>query len=109
GAHRRRSEIIEAGDHGCVIAGADVAQHRAGARLLGDPRAREHIVEAPADVPLSHVAPRRPPREESVVIWSERPADVDQATPEQAREELALLRSLADEVRLALLRVHVAL
>ena len=71
--------------------------------------AGEDVVEAPADVALAQVAPRRPPGEERVVVGIERAPDVDQAVPEQPLEERALVGALADRVRLALLRVHVAL
>src|SRR5262249_59516777 len=71
--------------------------------------AREHVVEPPSDVALSHVAPRRPPREELIVVRIERPPDVDQPSlGEDPLEELPLLRPLAYDVRLALLGVDVA-
>ena len=77
---------------------------RRGERLAG-----EHVVEPPADVALAHVAPRRPPREQAVVVGIERAADVDQAAAEDPLDQRALLRQLADRARLALLRMHVAL
>ena len=46
-------------------------------------------------------------REQSVVVGIERAPDVDEAAAEDAFDELALLRQLADGLRLALLRVHV--
>ena len=68
----------------------------------------KHVVEAPADVALPHVAPRRPPREQAVVVGIERAADVDEPAAEDPLDQRALLGQLADGARLPLLRVHVA-
>ena len=43
----------------------------------------------------------------SVVVGIERAADVDEAVADDALEQRALLRQLADRRRLALLRMHV--
>src|SRR3954462_3208662 len=82
----------EVGDHRGVIARTDLALDGAGGDLLEERAAGEHVVEAPADVPLPHVAPRRPPREHLVVVRRERPAAVDeQAAADDALELIALL------------------
>src|SRR5262245_42958863 len=92
-----------------MVARPEVGEDDAARRLLRDRGRGEYVVDAPADVPLAQVAPRRPPREESRVVRIERPADVDQAGTEKRREQLALLGALADDLRLALARVHVQL
>ena len=56
----------------------------------------------------AHVAPRRPPGEQPVVVGIERAADVDQAAADDPLDQRALLRELADRARLSLFRVHVA-
>ena len=74
-----------------MVARSHLALHhrRGGARrqLL----ARGHVVDAPADVALAQVAPRRPPGEERVVVGIEPAADVDEPFAEEALEQLALL------------------
>ena len=60
----------------------------------GERRRGQHVVDAPADVALLHVAPRRPPGEQLVVVRVERPADVDQAARDDALEQRALLGPL---------------
>ena len=57
----------------------------------------------------AHVAPRRPPGEQPVVVGIERAADVDQAAADDPLEQRALLGQLADRARLALLRMDVPL
>ena len=47
-----------------MVARAEIALHVQPLTLSQQRPAREHVVEAPADVPLAHLAPRRPPREE---------------------------------------------
>ena len=71
--------------------------------------ARQHVIDPPANVTLPKVPPRRPPGEELVVVGVERAADIDQPGVEQPREQRALLRPRADLIRLAFLRMHVAL
>ena len=69
----------------------------------------QHVVDAPADVALLQVAPRRPPGEELVVVRIERPAHVHQVARDEVLERVALVATRADLIGLALLRVHVAL
>src|SRR5436309_10501865 len=83
-------------NHGRVVARAYVLLHRARRRPRGERRAREHVVEPPADVPLPHVAPWRPPREQRVVVGIERAPEVHKAPRQDALDERALFRKLAD-------------
>ena len=52
----------------------------------------------------AHVAPRRPPGEEAVVVGIERAADVDEPAADDALEQRPLFRQLADRARLPFLR-----
>jgi hypothetical protein len=79
----RRRLLGEARDHRRVIRGSDVGEHAALGRRLGKLLAGQHVVDAPADVALAQVAPRRPPGEERVVVRVEGAADVDQAVADQ--------------------------
>src|SRR5437773_4157495 len=101
------SLVAERGDDRPVVAGAEFAQNRAGESRPREVFGREHVVEAPADVSLAEISPGRPPGEEIVVLGIEAPADVDQSAAEDALEEIALLRTLADRVWLPFLRVDV--
>ena len=91
-----------------MIARADLLLHRTRDRAGGERLAGEDVIEPPADVPLPHVAPRRPPGEQAVVVGVERAADVHEAAAEDALDDRALLRQLADRAWLSFLRVHVA-
>jgi len=66
----------------------------------------QHVVEAPADVALPHVSPRRPPGEQLVILRFERAAHVDQAVGDDPFELFALDRELTDRVRLARAEFH---
>src|SRR5712692_6558453 len=90
-----------------MVAGPEVGEDDAARRALGDRRRGEDVVEAPADVALAQVAPRRPPGEEVRIVRVEGAADVDQMPAQQLLEELALFLALPDDARLALLRMHV--
>src|SRR5688500_3371764 len=92
--------------HRRVVAGADLRQHLAGCSARRDRRGGEHVVEAPADVALAHVAPGRPPREHIRVVRIQLAANVDQIFKQRCKQ-LALLSRLADDSRLALARMHV--
>src|SRR5439155_1071749 len=85
-----------------------VALDRAGRDPFGHLAAREDVVDPPTDVALPHLAPRRPPREQRVVVRVESARDVDEASREDVVDELALVVALADDARLALLDVDVA-
>src|SRR5712691_2546228 len=100
--------LAERRRHRRVVARADIFLHGAGRRPRGQRLAREHVIEPPADIPLPHVAPRRPPGEQSVVVGIERAADVHEAASDEALDDRALLRQLADRARLPFLRMHVA-
>ena len=76
------------------------------ARAASDVRG-EHVVEPPADIPLLHVAPRRPPREQVGVVGLELAVHVDEAAAEDPLDQRALFRKLSDRARLPLLRMHV--
>ena len=84
---------------------ATVARHR----LVRNPLAGENVVEPPADVALTHVAPGRPPGEQVVVVRVERAPDVHQTPADEALDEGALFRQLPDGARLAFLRMDVPL
>ena len=79
--------VAEVGDHRRVIARADVAVRRRSARLVDERAVRGDVVEAPADVALAHVAPRRPPREQPIVVGIDVAADVDEAVREQLLDQ----------------------
>src|SRR5690349_16838669 len=108
---RRRREVggrlvggrrdLQHGLERAVVAGAELTEAGAGGGLLRERGAREHIVDAPADVALFHVPPWRPPGEEPVVVGRELAAQIDEAMAEDLREELALLRRGADLVLFA--------
>src|SRR5947207_13047593 len=98
----------ERGDDRRVVARPDVLLHRTGRGAGRERLAREDVVEAPADVPLPHIAPRRPPGEQTVVVGIQRAPDVDQTAAQNALDHRALFRQLADGARLSVLRVHVA-
>src|SRR6266545_5910101 len=98
---------VELGDDGRVVARADVREHRATSRLPGQGLAREDVIDTPADVALAHVAPRRPPREELVVVGIESTRQVHDSRGEDPLEDLTLLGPLPDDRRLALLGVNV--
>src|SRR6266568_1036840 len=102
---RRRS--VELGHHRRVIARPIVREHRAAADASGEVRSGEDVVDPPPDVPLAQVPPRRPVREEAVVRRIHRPPDVHEAVADEALEERALVRALADRALLPFLRVHV--
>src|SRR3954470_2154694 len=95
--------------HRSVIARADLLLHRTARHPRGERLAREHVIEPPPDVALAHVAPRRPPGEQPIIVRIDRAADVDQAARQHALDDRALLRQLADCPWLALFRVDVAL
>src|SRR5262245_8288918 len=100
---------IENCHHRRVVAGSHVFLHRTRRRACGQRFARHHVVEAPADVALAHVAPRRPPGEQAVVVGIKRPSEVDETAAQDAFDERALLGKLADGARLSFLRMDVAL
>src|SRR5687768_800307 len=85
---------VEHGHQGSVIAAAELAEHLARDRMLGELGAREHVVQAPADVALALVAPRRPPGEQLVVVGPELARQVDEPAADQALELRALLGRL---------------
>jgi len=67
----------------------------------------EHVIEPPADVPLLHVAPRRPPREQVGIVGFELAVHVYQAATEDPLNQCPFFRKLSDRARFPLLRVHV--
>ena len=54
-----------------MIAAAELAIDAAARGALGQRDAAQHVVDAPADVLLAQVAPRRPPREQPIVVGVE--------------------------------------
>src|SRR5437588_432390 len=67
----------------------------------------ENVVDAPADVALTHVAPRWPPCVQVRVVGLQRAAHIHEVLAQEAVEKLALLRSLSDDVGLSLLWMYV--
>src|SRR5262249_54083751 len=92
---------LECSDDGRVIAGANVFLHRTTGRALRERLAREDVIEPPADIPLPHVPPRRPPREQPVVIGIERASEIDESVIDDALDDRSLLGQLSDRARLA--------
>src|SRR5437763_1455468 len=90
-----------------MIARADVAQDGATFDAWSDRRRGEDVIDPPSDVALAHVAPRRPPGEQVLFVGRQRAADVDQMLTKQLCEELALLRSLADDIGFAFARMYI--
>src|SRR5262252_6824880 len=90
-----------------MVAGAHVFLYRTAGDASRQCFTREDVIEPPADVPLAHVAPWRPPREEAVVVGIDGATDVDEAVRQDALDDRALFGQLADCARLALLRVHI--
>src|SRR5207302_2727054 len=84
-----------------------LAVRRAGGRALSERLAGENVVEAPADVPLPQISPRRPPREVVLVVGVKLSRDIDKSLTEDGFNELALFGTLTDDVGLALFRMHV--
>src|SRR4028118_2131079 len=85
------------------VAGPQWGGGAAGGGGGGEGLAGEDVVDPPADVALAHVAPRRPPGEQAVVVRLERTADVDQPLSQDLVEEVPLVRALADDAGPALL------
>ena len=79
-------------DHRCVIACADFAIRLTRDRAVDERVMRGNIVEPPADVALAQVAPRRPPREQAIVVGIDVSADVDEPVREQPIDQRALWR-----------------
>src|SRR5688572_21770543 len=92
---------------GRVVARPHAGQNDAAFRARSDRLRREHVIDAPSYVAAAHVAPRRPPREQPLVVGVERAADVDEMIAEHLREKLALFRPLSDDARLAFARMYV--
>src|SRR5688500_13109266 len=97
----------ELGDHGRVIARADLSADDAAPDAAVKRFTREHIIQAPPDVALTHVAPGGPPREHRVVSRLERPPDVHQSMTDDPFELLAFFGQLSDRPGLALLRMNI--
>src|SRR6478735_5106768 len=95
--------------HGCVIARSDIGEYDALGDAIRDRARREDVIDAPADVALAHVPPRRPPGEELRIGGLARPPHVDEMLAEKPVEELPFLRALPDDARLALARMDVDL
>src|SRR5688500_18347900 len=106
---RMPAMLSQLGDHRGMVARPDLAAHLTALDRLGEPGARADVVEEPPDVALAHLAPRRPPREEPVVVGMERAAEIDLALGEECLEHHALRGRLSDLGRHEQLRVHVAL
>src|SRR5437588_1247188 len=90
-----------------MVAGSHLSLDEAGGRPNCQRDAHEHIVEAPPDVPLSQVAPGRPPGEEMVVVRVEGATQVHQAATQDPLNQRALLRKLSNRPGLALFRMYI--
>ena len=95
---------VKHGDDRSVIARTELALHDAGDGLVCESLARKHQVEAPADVALPHVPPRRPPGEELGILRLHLPVNIDQPVADDLLEKRPFIGALTDDVRLALLR-----
>src|SRR5690606_14477936 len=104
-----RSGPVERHDDRRVVARPELALRFGAACRGGQLAACQHVVDAPADVALTKTTPWRPPGEQFIVVRVEGTADIGQVLVDEGRQPLAFLRPRADLVRLALLRVHVAL
>src|SRR5438132_10322861 len=91
-----------------MIARADVLLYRTRDEALGDEGARQDVIQAPADISLAHVPPRRPPGEQIVIVGVDGAADIDESPRDDALEKGALFGQLSDRSRLALFRMNVA-
>src|SRR5262245_8429090 len=107
GASSPRSVLFKRRDDGRVVARSDLLQHGARGRACGERLADERVVEPPPDVARAHVAPRRPPREQAVVVRIDLPPEIHEAMAQDTLDHRALFGKLADRARLALLRVDV--
>src|SRR5437867_4395705 len=103
-----RARLRECRDDRRVIARADLLLHRTRDHTRGERRARHDVIEPPADVALPQVAPRRPPREQAVVVGIDGAPQIDQAAAQDPLDHRALFRQLADRAGLALLGMHVS-
>src|SRR5688572_4952577 len=92
-----------------MVARAEVALHDARLRAFGHAGRGKDVVEAPSDVALAHVAPRRPPGEEAGVVRVELAPDIDEVLAQQFCKQLTLFAPLSHELRVALARMHVDL
>src|SRR5574338_1053820 len=92
-----------------VVARAVLALGLEGAHAFGERRAGQNVVDPPPDVALPQVPPWRPPGEELGVVRIQLARDVHESLREDAFEQRALLRQLADRARLAFLGMHVDL
>src|SRR5512143_2958327 len=101
------ASVLEFGEDRSMVARAELPVDRTAARATGEGRAGQDVIEPPPDIPLPHVAPGRPPREERVVVRIERSADVDEPMGQDPLEELPFLGELPDAVGLALLGMDV--
>src|SRR6267378_1839869 len=95
--------------HRCVIARADVRLYDAAGCPFRGRGGGEHVVEAPTDVAGAQVSPRRPPRKQIRIVGIKLSTHVHELRAEECFEQRALLRALADGVRLPLLGMHVHL
>src|SRR5450759_5581585 len=89
-----------------MVACPEFAVDARGFRGAGERLAREDIVQPPPDVPFLELAPRRPPREEGLVVGVESASGVDEPLGEDLREERAFVPALADRAGLPLIRVN---
>src|SRR5277367_4755805 len=71
GSPRSVRWLLDFRHDGRVVARADLRQNSAVGGL--DARAEQDVVDPPALIFLSHLAPRRPPRKEAIVGRVERP------------------------------------
>jgi hypothetical protein len=92
-----------------VVARTDIGLHGARDGPGRERFTRDHVIQAPADVALPHVSPRRPPGEQAFVQRIQRPPHIDEAAREKVLDERALLRQLTDGSRLSLFRMNIDL
>src|SRR5687767_13694581 len=89
-----------------VIARAELTLHHARRHAAGQNLRRKHVVQPPADIPLLHVAPRRPPGKQLRIVGIHLTMDVNEAAADDAFDKRPLFRKLANRARLSLLGVN---
>src|SRR5689334_19906556 len=90
-----------------MVAGSKLTLDDARRDALGYSLRRQYVVQPPADIPLFHVAPRRPPREELRVVRLQRSVHVNEPMADDSFDEGAFFWKLPDRARFALFRMDV--
>src|SRR5207244_5332201 len=84
--------LFERRDYRRMIAGPELAINYAGVRACRERLAREHIIEPPPDITLPHVPPRRPPREQTVIVGIESASQIHEPAAQNPPDDRPLLQ-----------------